>query len=139
MDFSTSYSPDGARFAFLRVKGGDQVDLLIADADGSNERVLATRPYFDFFTHGTAWSPDGQNDCLLNCGIEEKHSFDTLGSLGRRWIRPRNLFDTRSDRRSVLASGWKRPIGGNWQHLSTPSRATLVHFFSHGTSKAPDE
>ena len=46
MDFSTSYSPDGAQFAFLRVKGGDQVDLLIADADGSNERVLADASLF---------------------------------------------------------------------------------------------
>ncbi len=61
MDFSTSYSPNGAQFAFLRVKSGeDQVDLLVADADGSNERVLATRPYLDGFTDGTAWSPDGK-------------------------------------------------------------------------------
>ena len=59
MDFSTSYSPDGAKFAFLRV-GSGQVDLLIANADGSNERVLATRPYLDLFTFGTAWSPDGK-------------------------------------------------------------------------------
>src|SRR5438477_809509 len=58
IDFSTSYSPDGAQFAFLRVHGGE-VDLLIANADGSNERVLATRPYLDVFTFGTAWSPDG--------------------------------------------------------------------------------
>src|SRR5205823_12433458 len=29
-------------------------------ADGSNERVLATRPYLDVFTFGTAWSPDGK-------------------------------------------------------------------------------
>jgi len=60
MDFTTSYSPDGAQFAFLRVKGGEQVDLLIANADGSNERVVATRPYLDLFTWGPAWSPDGK-------------------------------------------------------------------------------
>ena len=60
IDFSTSYSPDGAQFAFLRVTGGGQVDVLIANADGSNERVLATRPYLDLFTWGTAWSPDGK-------------------------------------------------------------------------------
>jgi serine/threonine protein kinase len=58
-DFSNSYSPDGTQFAFLRV-GAGQVDLLIANADGSNERVLATRPYLDRFTWGTAWSPDGK-------------------------------------------------------------------------------
>jgi len=59
IDFSNSYSPDGARFAFLRVHDG-QIDVLIANADGSNERMLATRPYLDWFTWGTAWSPDGK-------------------------------------------------------------------------------
>ena len=59
IDFSTSYSPDGEKFAFLRVRG-ETVDLLIANTDGSNQRVLATRPYVDGFTAGPAWSPDGK-------------------------------------------------------------------------------
>jgi serine/threonine protein kinase len=57
IDFSTSYSPDGAQFAFLRVKGGT-VDLLIANADGSKERVVASRPSLGW--SDTAWSPDGK-------------------------------------------------------------------------------
>jgi Tol biopolymer transport system component/DNA-binding winged helix-turn-helix (wHTH) protein len=76
MDFSTSYSPDGAQFAFLRVKGGEQVDLLIADADGSNERVLATRPYLDGFTSGTAWSPDGKTIAFST--VESKKSIHSV-------------------------------------------------------------
>ena len=60
IDFSDSYSPDGAQFAFLRVVGSGQIELLIAKADGSNQRVLATRPYLDLFSWGTAWSPDGK-------------------------------------------------------------------------------
>ena len=76
MDFSTSYSPDGAQFAFLRVKGGEQVDLLLADADGSNERVLATRPYLDFFTAGTAWSPDGKTIAFST--VESKKSIRSV-------------------------------------------------------------
>ena len=76
MDFSTSYSPDGAQFAFLRVKGGEQVDLLIADADGSNERVLTTRPYLDFFTNGTAWSPDGKT--IAFSAVESKKSIRSV-------------------------------------------------------------
>jgi Tol biopolymer transport system component/DNA-binding winged helix-turn-helix (wHTH) protein len=76
MDFSTSYSPDGAQFAFLRVKGGGQVDLLIADADGSNERVLATRPYLDGFTSGTAWSPDGKTIAFST--VESKKSIRSV-------------------------------------------------------------
>jgi Tol biopolymer transport system component len=59
VDFSTSYSPDGAQFAFSRVRD-QQIDILIANADGSYERVLATRPYVDLFSSGTAWSPDGK-------------------------------------------------------------------------------
>ena len=76
MDFSTSYSPDGAQFAFLRVNGGQQVDLLVADADGSNERVLATRPYLDFFSYGTAWSPDGKTIAFST--VESKESIRSV-------------------------------------------------------------
>ncbi len=62
LDFPTSYSPDGTQFAFTRVRSAEQeqIDVLIADADGSKQRVLATLPYLDAFSFGTAWSPDGK-------------------------------------------------------------------------------
>jgi eukaryotic-like serine/threonine-protein kinase len=60
IDFPTSYSPDGSEFAFSRVRSHSQIDILTANADGSNERILATRPYLDLFTWGAAWSPDGR-------------------------------------------------------------------------------
>ena len=60
IDFGSSYSPDGRQFAFLRTNSDlGKVDVLIAKADGSDERVLATRPYRDEFI-GVAWSPDGK-------------------------------------------------------------------------------
>ena len=60
IDGSNSYSPDGTHFAFLRVSPETtKIVLLIAKADGTDERVLATRPYSDLFS-GTAWSPDGK-------------------------------------------------------------------------------
>jgi Tol biopolymer transport system component len=61
VDFGSSYSPDGRQFAFLRVANSSPgtVDVLIAKADGSDERVLATRPYRDEFI-GVAWSPNGK-------------------------------------------------------------------------------
>jgi Tol biopolymer transport system component/DNA-binding winged helix-turn-helix (wHTH) protein len=60
IDLGSSYSPDGRQFAFLRADSGlGKVDVLIAKADGSDERVLATRPYRDEFI-GVAWSPDGK-------------------------------------------------------------------------------
>jgi len=59
IDFPISYSPDGTQIAFSRVRD-QEIDVLIANADGSNEKVLATRPFLDFFTWGTAWSPDAK-------------------------------------------------------------------------------
>ena len=60
IDFGSSYSPDGRQFAFLRANSGlGKVDVLIAKTDGSDERVLATRPYRDEFI-GVAWSPNGK-------------------------------------------------------------------------------
>jgi len=61
IDFGSSYSPDGRQFAFLRVanSGPGTVDVLIAKADGSNQRVVASRPYRDADI-GLAWSPDGK-------------------------------------------------------------------------------
>jgi len=52
-----TYSPDGARIAYLRM--GREPDLVVAKADGSDERVIAARPHAEDFT-GASWSPDGK-------------------------------------------------------------------------------
>jgi Tol biopolymer transport system component/DNA-binding winged helix-turn-helix (wHTH) protein len=59
VDFGSSYSPDGTEFAFLRVGASGKVDVWIAKADGSDQRVLASPPYIEGET-GIAWSPDGK-------------------------------------------------------------------------------
>jgi Tol biopolymer transport system component len=60
IDFGSSYSPDGRQFAFLRVNSEiGKADVLIAKADGTDQRLLASRPYRDEFI-GVAWSPDGK-------------------------------------------------------------------------------
>jgi Tol biopolymer transport system component len=60
IDGTNSYSPDGTQFAFLRVRpDNESIELLTAKADGTNERVLSSRPYLDWQT-GTAYSPDGK-------------------------------------------------------------------------------
>src|SRR5262249_14263079 len=58
-----SFSPDGNRITFYRSDtantGEDQ--LMIANADGSNERKLAARKLDAFFDYGgPSWSPDGK-------------------------------------------------------------------------------
>ncbi len=57
---SISFSPSGKQFSFLR--GGatqGSVQVCIANADGTGERLLASLPPGPFYA-GTAWSPDGK-------------------------------------------------------------------------------
>ncbi|HUK86776.1 MAG TPA: protein kinase, partial [Terriglobales bacterium] len=59
IDTPISFSPDGKQFAFLRgVPSKSTNDLLVANADGSGERVLASA--HDWQLLGPAWSPDGK-------------------------------------------------------------------------------
>ena len=59
VDSAISFAPDGKRFVFLRDSGAEaNSKLIIANADGSNERVLATLPLPGY--KDPAWSPDGK-------------------------------------------------------------------------------
>ena len=63
IDTSVSFSPDGKQFAFVRgVPDKGELNLLVASADGSGERVLAAKAS-NVSTLGLlapAWSPDGK-------------------------------------------------------------------------------
>jgi Tol biopolymer transport system component len=72
---AVSYSPDGKQFAFVRstFPTTNESSLLIANSDGTGERILAsvTRPEL-FSTLGglhPAWSPDGKTiACIAGAG-----------------------------------------------------------------------
>ncbi len=66
VDTPVSFSPQGDRMTFVRSsKATLSTSLMIANSDGSNERVLATlkEPQIfsrgGFYSSGPAWSPDG--------------------------------------------------------------------------------
>src|SRR5207248_2333691 len=60
--YPIAFSPDGRKIAFIRMSGSES-DLVVADADGANQRVVATQHKPDFFEvdwNAPAWSPDGK-------------------------------------------------------------------------------
>ena len=63
-DCPVTFSPDGKRMAYARVDTvgtGTEMSLLIANADGTNEEVLYSRPGGVTYQNGApAWSPDGK-------------------------------------------------------------------------------
>ena len=58
-DSPVTFSPDGRRLAFVRGQPGRETSLVVADADGSNERAVARRAAPDFVGL-PAWSADGK-------------------------------------------------------------------------------
>jgi len=63
IDTPVGFSPDGKQFAFLRgVPDKSEANLLVAQGDGSGERLLARIPavVVQGYFFGPAWSPDGK-------------------------------------------------------------------------------
>jgi eukaryotic-like serine/threonine-protein kinase len=104
IDTSISFSPDGKQFAFMRgVPDKGTLTLLVANADGSGEKVLASK-VGDISTAGLlspSWSPDGKtiiftslmptaggqlNEYTVGTGAV-RTLYSTRGSIGRpRWL-----------------------------------------------------
>jgi Tol biopolymer transport system component len=74
------FSPDGRQITFIR-KVDDLSRLIIADADSTNERILATRRQPEFFRgywNAPAWSPDGKT---IACQVrlnDERGQYETV-------------------------------------------------------------
>jgi len=61
VDTNPSFSPDGQRFVFLRANDPDpgKFHLVIANADGSNEKSVFTGPVANVIAD-SSWAPDGK-------------------------------------------------------------------------------
>lgn len=65
---SITLSPDGKQFAFIRPVSQNETSLIIADSDGSNERLVASSQGKGMFRRSVSWSPDGAKIALVSAG-----------------------------------------------------------------------
>jgi serine/threonine protein kinase/dipeptidyl aminopeptidase/acylaminoacyl peptidase len=127
IDTSISFSPDGKQFAFMRgTPDKGTLSLLVANADGSGERVLASK-VGDISTSGLlspSWSPDAKtiiftslmptaggqlNEYTVGTGAV-RTLYSTRGSIGRpRWLPDGDalLLPVREEGAGVQGQLWK--------------------------------
>lgn len=78
------FSPDSRQMAFIRMYN-EESRLVVAGADGTNERTLATHRQPDLFRmvwNAPAWSPDGKTiACPIRLNDERGH-FETIVGVG---------------------------------------------------------
>ena len=73
IDTPVDFSPDGKQIVFQRGDPEkDVIEIRIAQADGSGERLLATLPANAGFQFGVTWSPDGKTVAAPALGLGRK-------------------------------------------------------------------
>jgi eukaryotic-like serine/threonine-protein kinase len=97
IDTGIGFSPDGKRFAFLRgVPPKGSVNLLLANADGTGERLLLSKPgsVNPFTMLRPAWSPDGKTIVYT---VYEAANRQTLYAVSPDDGSVRSLYSTRDE------------------------------------------
>ncbi|HET6842988.1 MAG TPA: protein kinase [Candidatus Angelobacter sp.] len=94
VDSAVSFSPDGGRFAFLRVSASDKhASIVLSNTEETEETLVTLRPPDYFRLIAPAWSPDGHSVVsvmwtgtpikyqLMSVGVEDKQQRRIQGGL----------------------------------------------------------
>ncbi|MBI2682212.1 MAG: serine/threonine-protein kinase [Acidobacteriales bacterium] len=95
-DSVVSFSPDGKRIVFARSEPRKQeMYVMMADADGQNQRTFATLTYSRFQASSPVWSPDGKTIAFFGepqPGESAIVLFDAESGKQLRSFRQKNVF-----------------------------------------------
>ena len=92
-----TFSPDGTRLAFMKTFG-EETRLMVANADGTNEEVLASRrdpDYLNMFWYAPAWSLDGKSIAFPVNQSDENGRYETVLAVNVETRVERKLTDAR--------------------------------------------
>jgi len=103
VDSRVSFSPDGRRIAFLRFSVEGKSALVVADADGANERNVAVLNLPDQLARGPAWSADGRRLAAV-----------ALGS-GGQYDQRVETFEESSGQRRQVGEPWAEVVDLAWR------------------------
>ena len=122
IDSGISFSPDGKQFAFMRgVPAKGAVEIRIANAHGSGERLIAELPVFlsiEAF-NGVAWSPDGET-IVVSRKTGGRETRDVLSAIN---VADGAVVDMLSSRDSIGRPVWLPDGSGLVVPMAAPGEA----------------
>jgi eukaryotic-like serine/threonine-protein kinase len=122
IDSSVDFSPDGSRLVFERgVPDRSVIEVWIAQADGSGQRLVATLPAYAGLIFGATWSPDGNTLAAPTLGVGNDGNW-TLNAINVADGRVRPLFS--GGGREIGRAVWM-PDGNSL--IASVSESTLGH------------
>lgn len=109
------WSPDGKRLAFIRLTAASDCggDLVVMDAEGGQQRVVAER------SSVPQWSRDGTRIAFLGGGCEKPGVWTVPSDGGKPTLVARDAFDAHTfawslDSKSIAFVRAARPLGWGW-------------------------
>jgi eukaryotic-like serine/threonine-protein kinase len=81
IDAPVGFSPDGSQIVFMRgLPNAAAIEVHIASADGSGDRLLCRLNFYPIYMWGASWSPDGKTIALsgLLSGKEQNFALDVI-------------------------------------------------------------